>query len=689
MESLLSGISTLSPESLFDLYGEDLKNFYQRVEKHGRQDAEWCRLFNWIIPAPFRILVAGEYNHGKTALINYLLGRNNLLPVSPKRETKITTYVFPLYFSNFSGFGVNHEHALLVNKKENSFRIIQLPELKSVINDPNLVPDDYDLYVYLDNKLLYRNVVFIDTPGFIVDRDNEWYPLALAKTSDLILAVSDLNKPFTRYHSRFISQIGNHARKIVLSVNKADLATSTKDIREAMTHLAAHKREYAFCIPHFLISTLDLKIDVDRLMAEMDACTVSSINDSMAEEKLKPLASPGDNAETMDDYSSTDAHKPGEWDNRKLWEYLYREISMRRFARRAENWTLNMVDLFGQSRNLPESEVHVVFSGLCESLREAKGEMALFEEIHRNTLNITLITDDIIEKKLRQFADGITRIEDEATNAINAGIVEKISKCARKKDIEIIQQELQKDIRRHIEAVLSDIQALIDRETASLNLYWFKTLGEIPDGRLIDDELSPARASELRSLLYEHLFEEQYFWRMASWDGLAKLMQQKGFTRACGRKDHVAWFLHAVRSLFFDCTSPDYILRDIVECLEFPKMAESDVKRVRHVGWSTIKSPGFLFLGTSVTKYRSHVRQHVQNYQLEKFNALKKLIARCLSEYEETAKRALKDIERRLRSSLAQGILELRADTNRRSVRRDIEKLERTSEGMKLPFDNE
>ena len=270
MESLLSGASSASPESYFDLYGGSLKAFYERIDGFGRQEAERSRLFSWIMPAPLKILVAGEYNHGKSALINFLLGRNNLLPVSPKRETKITTFLYPLYFSNFGGFGVNHEHALLVNKKEKSFQVVQLPDLKATVSDPNLVPDDHDLYIYLDNKLLYRNVVFIDTPGFAVEHDNECYPQSLAKASDVILLVSDLNKPFTRYHDRFIKLIGNHSRKIITAVNKVDSATNLQDIRDAVTHLTAHKHEYAFNFPHYLVSALDAKLNIDKLFAAMD-----------------------------------------------------------------------------------------------------------------------------------------------------------------------------------------------------------------------------------------------------------------------------------------------------------------------------------------------------------------------------------------------------------------------------------
>lgn len=692
MESIISSSkSSSSAGELFDLYGSDLKDFYMKIREQRLESAEKMNLLSWNLSAPLRVAVVGEYNHGKSSVINYLLGRQNLLPVSPKKETKITAYVFPLYFSNFGGFGVNNEHAVLVNRKEKSYRVIKIEDLKSTVNDPNIEPKDFELNIYIDNKILYNNVVFIDTPGFIIEKENEWYPVELAKLSDIILMVSDLNKPFTRYHDKFIKLLGPHSKKIVLAINKVELANNPSDIRDALTHVVSHQGDGSLSYPRFLVSVIDAKIEkkvIEDQLALMESENAEVKEEKKEDENITDSDSSEQDAEnSVEPISESDIDlKPGEWENMKLWNHLCRKIIGGRAAHKAENWALNISEMLSGEKTEHEGETHEILKTIQSSVKRTDSESQTSEEIHSDILEKRLISESLIEEKVQELEEEIKKSVYEYSNTANVSIAEKLMKCTRRKEVDRTQDTLRKDLRRHIEEAFTQIDSAVAKQTAELNLYWFGLLSGIPDGRILDNSLTQARAEEIRAVLYDYLFEEQYFGRHASWDGLLELLKKKGFSTTEDKLNKVAWFLRTMREIYFDCGSSDYLLRRIVNELSFPEFSQKDRGSILSVHWTDVKKPGFLIFGSSVKKYKSRVQQYVQNYQLNKFNLLKKVLLKFVNDYRESAKTALHQIETDLRESLAKEILNIHKRSVRKETEGQLESLNKMLKNTSLPF---
>lgn len=661
METILSGKSSFSTsEKFLDLYWDDLINFYNEVVTNQIEKVECYPLFSWSIPTPLRIAVVGEYNHGKSSVINFLLGRKGLLPVSPRRETKITTYVFSLYYSNFNEFGVNQEHAILFNTRENSSRIIQLLDLKSIINDPALSPENYVLYVYLNNPLLDYNVVFIDTPGFKVEKDTEWYPLELAKLSDLIILVSDLNKPFTRYHDHFIKVLGPHARKVIHVINKVDLASGSSDIRDALTHVISHQIDSTRSHPRFFISVLDAPVDQNWRKDLNDQEDKPSIEDAL--------------------------FKTREWENKKFWTYIHRQIARDRSMHKSENWALSVIEMSGLITDSKEGELHKVLSEMQGFVRELKENGKAWEDIYHDTIEDRLITNTVIDEKLQELDEAVKKIFYEYSNTANVTITERIGKCLKKKDMENAQRLLKEEIHRQLMEALNQVEAIITDKIRATQVHWFKLMSDIPDGRIIDESLSPVRVKELRSILYDYLFEEQYFWRHSDWSKLLNILEQKGFTGALNRQNTIAWFLQYMRKLYFDCNSSGYLLRKIVSGVPAFEVSSEDRKRILKVQWQEIKAPRLLLFASSIKKYQFSVLERMQKYQVVRFNLSSEVIGSYCNVYRQKSYQVLTELETSLRNTLASQILDVRTRSIQERMKCIAQRLNQIFEDTPLSF---
>lgn len=134
----------------------------------------------------FLLVVVGEFNSGKSALINALLG-DAVLPEGP---TPTTDRVYILCYGAASGSEV----------LDQDVRVLRYP------------------------VELLRQIHIVDTPGTnAVLRHHETITRDFVPRSDLVVFVTSADRPFTESERAFLEGIRQWGKKVVLVVNKEDL----------------------------------------------------------------------------------------------------------------------------------------------------------------------------------------------------------------------------------------------------------------------------------------------------------------------------------------------------------------------------------------------------------------------------------------------------------------------------------
>lgn len=145
----------------------------------------------------FLLVVVGEFNSGKSALINALLGR----PLLPEGVTPTTSQV------NILKFG------------ETSRRQAQ----------------DAHLYLLTEPIDILRHVNIVDTPGTnAIIREHQTITEEFVPRSDLVLFITSADRPFTESERAFLAQIKAWGKKIVFIINKIDIFESEAQLAEVV-----------------------------------------------------------------------------------------------------------------------------------------------------------------------------------------------------------------------------------------------------------------------------------------------------------------------------------------------------------------------------------------------------------------------------------------------------------------------
>ncbi len=155
----------------------------------------------------FLVVVVGEFNAGKSTVLNALFGRM-LMPEGPTPTTdKIT---------------------LLRYGDEALTR-----QLSDVMVERRLPSD------------LLRNVALVDTPGTnSIIREHQQVAEDFIPRSDLVLFVTSYDRPLTGSEQRFLDFIrADWGRELVMIINKSDQARSEADLREVVEHVKSGCRE--------------------------------------------------------------------------------------------------------------------------------------------------------------------------------------------------------------------------------------------------------------------------------------------------------------------------------------------------------------------------------------------------------------------------------------------------------------
>ncbi len=148
----------------------------------------------------FLLVVVGEFNAGKSAFINALLGRSLL----KEGVTPTTTRINILRYGGVEARDTVDEH----------LDVLQAPvELLSEIS-------------------------IVDTPGTnAIIREHELITSQFVPRSDLVLFITSADRPFTESERAFLERIRAWGKKVVVVVNKIDILESAGDLDQVLTFI--------------------------------------------------------------------------------------------------------------------------------------------------------------------------------------------------------------------------------------------------------------------------------------------------------------------------------------------------------------------------------------------------------------------------------------------------------------------
>lgn len=179
LERLAKALSRFGP----DVAEDDLKHFNQAREQ---------------LAGLFLLVIAGEFNSGKSSFINALLGER----VLPEGVTPTTDRINLL------------RHGDEVGEQLLEAYLLERTHPAPLLADLNIV----------------------DTPGTnAVIREHEELTRDFVPRSDLVLFVTSADRPFTESERAFLQQIRAWGKKIVMILNKIDLLQSPADRETVIT----------------------------------------------------------------------------------------------------------------------------------------------------------------------------------------------------------------------------------------------------------------------------------------------------------------------------------------------------------------------------------------------------------------------------------------------------------------------
>ena len=145
----------------------------------------------------FLLVIAGEFNSGKSSFINALLGQN----LQKEGVTPTTDKIHLLKYGA----------------------------------DTAQVPGDRGVWVRTAPIELLRQISIVDTPGTnAILREHEALTAEFIPRSDLVLFLTSSDRPFTESERNFLNQIKEWGKKIVLVLNKIDLFSSDEELQQVV-----------------------------------------------------------------------------------------------------------------------------------------------------------------------------------------------------------------------------------------------------------------------------------------------------------------------------------------------------------------------------------------------------------------------------------------------------------------------
>lgn len=162
----------------------------------------------------FLIVVVGEFNAGKSTLINALLGERVMVEGVTPTTARVTLVKWG-------------------------------PEIAEHIVDEGFATATHPL-------ALLRGLNIVDTPGTnAVIRRHERLTSEFVPRSDLVLFITSADRPMTESERQFLERIREWGKKVVLVLNKADILATEAELAEVREFVLTHARTVLGEAPEF------------------------------------------------------------------------------------------------------------------------------------------------------------------------------------------------------------------------------------------------------------------------------------------------------------------------------------------------------------------------------------------------------------------------------------------------------
>lgn len=154
----------------------------------------------------FLLVVVGEFNSGKSAFINALLGQRFL-------EEGVTPTTHQIHLVRYG------------------------PEIQREITGPTVVTVSLPLEFLKETNI-------VDTPGTnAVIRQHEEITTEFIPRSDVVLFVTSVDRPFTESERAFLERIKEWGKKVIIVLNKIDIIEDEDAIKKVEAYIADNSRQ--------------------------------------------------------------------------------------------------------------------------------------------------------------------------------------------------------------------------------------------------------------------------------------------------------------------------------------------------------------------------------------------------------------------------------------------------------------
>lgn len=182
----------------------------------------------------FLIVIVGEFNAGKSALVNALLGAKVLQEGAIPTTTRVT-----------------------------------LVKYGDTVRE-TVSPDDLAIITYPLDLLSEMNIV--DTPGTnAVIRRHEELTRDFIPRSDLVLFVTSADRPFTESERQFMEHIREWGKKIVIVVNKRDLLDDEKAFEDVRRFVESNATQLLNVTPELFFVSAKREVSDGKFTGGMNA----------------------------------------------------------------------------------------------------------------------------------------------------------------------------------------------------------------------------------------------------------------------------------------------------------------------------------------------------------------------------------------------------------------------------------
>src|SRR5918996_267962 len=145
----------------------------------------------------FLLVIIGEFNSGKSAFINALVGAS----VAQEGVTPTTAQINVLQYGETASREV----------KDSNLHVITAP------------------------APILRDIHIVDTPGTnAIIREHEAITERFVPRSDLVLFVTSADRPFTETERAFLEQVRAWGKKVVIVINKADILEDDREVDDVV-----------------------------------------------------------------------------------------------------------------------------------------------------------------------------------------------------------------------------------------------------------------------------------------------------------------------------------------------------------------------------------------------------------------------------------------------------------------------